>query len=199
MQKLLPLLPSAPGAAALADQLNSFAHSPITSVHLWFDRQVTDLDKAVLLDTTIEWMYNVSRLQPARHAGPGSYLELVISNSKTLVPLERQQIIDMALRELVLFFPAVAQATLLKAAVIKEVRATFSVPPGIDRLRPHARSPWPHLYLAGDWTATGWPATMEGAVRSGYLAAEAIAAASGTPQHFLVKDLPPTGLMRLLA
>jgi zeta-carotene desaturase len=200
MQKLLPLLPAlADGASSsLANQLEHFQHSPITGIHLWFDRKITDLDHAVLLDTTIQWMYNKTRLQPQRRAeGAGSYLELVVSASKTLVPMSRQEIIDLAVRELAEFFPIVRQAKLLKAAVVKEVRATFSVTPGLDEYRPGPDTEWPGIFLAGDWTATGWPSTMEGAVRSGNLAAEAVTKAAEKPQKFLRPDLPPQGLMRL--
>jgi zeta-carotene desaturase len=200
MQKLLPLLPAlADGASpSLANQLEYFQHSPITGIHLWFDRKITDLDHAVLLDTTIQWMYNKTRLQPQRRAeDAGSYLELVVSASKTLVPMSRQEIIDLAVRELAEFFPIVRQAKLLKAAVVKEVRATFSVTPGLDEYRPGPVTAWPRIFLAGDWTATGWPSTMEGAVRSGNLAAEAVTDSAGKPQKFLQPDLPPQGLMRL--
>lgn len=200
MQKLYPLLPApAEGTSeSLADKLRHFQHSPITGIHLWFDRTITDLDHAVLLDTTIQWMYNKTRLQPKRRAeDAGSYLELVVSASKTLVPMSRQEIIDMALRELAEFFPVVREAKLLKAAVVKEVRATFSVTPGLDAYRPGAVTTWPGIFLAGDWTATGWPSTMEGAVRSGNLAAEAVTKGAGKSQKFLRPDLPPQGLMRL--
>jgi squalene-associated FAD-dependent desaturase len=194
LQKLLPALPENPAATTLAATLAVHKHSPITAIHLWFDREITELPHAVLLDSPFEWLYQVSKLQPARQAQQGSYIELIVSASNSLVPMPRQQIIDLALTELPRFFPKVPEATLLKAAVTKEVRATFSVPPLIDRLRPTPASPWPGIFLAGDWTRTGWPATMEGAVRSGYLAAQAIA-----PAHsFLVPDLPATGLMRLL-
>jgi zeta-carotene desaturase len=177
--------------------MGHFQHSPITGIHLWFDREVTDLDHAVLLDTTIQWMYNKTRLQPQRRSEEaGSYLELVVSASKTLVPMSRQEIIDLALRELAEFFPVVRQAKLVKAAVVKEVRATFSVTPGLDAYRPGPVTPWPGIFLAGDWTATGWPSTMEGAVRSGNLAAEAVTQAAGKPQKFLQPDLAPQGLMR---
>lgn len=197
MQKLLPLLPDG-ASSSLASQLEHFQHSPITGIHLWFDRQITDLDHAVLLDTTIQWMYNKTRLQPQRRTeDAGSYLELVVSASKTLVPMSRQEIIDLAVRELAEFFPEVRQAKLLKAAVVKEVRATFSVTPGLDAYRPGPVTAWPRIFLAGDWTATSWPSTMEGAVRSGHLAAEAVAKAAGKPQKFLQSDLPPQGLMRL--
>ncbi len=199
LQRLLPAMPAAPGAERLAADLAQFRHSPITSVHLWFDRVVTDLDHAVLLDRTIEWLYNKSRLQPAYRTHPGSYLELVVSASKSLVPMERQQIIDTAMRELAEFLPEVNNAVLLKAAVTKEVRATYSIFPGLDALRPTAESPWRGIFLAGDWTATGWPSTMEGAARSGFLAAEAVARLQGSPHKFLPPDLPPTGLMRLFA
>ena len=84
--------------------------------------------------------------------------------------------------------------------MIKEVNATYSPRPGIDAYRPRPVTAWPRVFLAGDWTATGWPATMEGAVRSGYLAAEALAATSGTKgARFISSDLPATGLMRLFA
>jgi uncharacterized protein with NAD-binding domain and iron-sulfur cluster len=77
------------------------------------------------------------------------------------------------------------------------VYATYSILPGLDQYRPPAKTVWPRLFLAGDWTATEWPATMEGAVRSGYLAAEAITASVGEARKFLVGDLPATGLMKL--
>jgi squalene-associated FAD-dependent desaturase len=199
MAAMLPRLPANAAADHLAAQLSQFEHSPITGIHLWFDREIIDLPHAVLLDTTIQWIYNKSKLQPDRHANAshGSYLELVVSASRLLVPMQRQEIIDLALRELALFFPTVRDATLVKATVVKEVRATYSIRPDLDQFRPGPVSPWRAIYLAGDWTATGWPATMEGAVRSGYLAAEAILG-STNKAPILKPDLPVTGLMRLL-
>jgi zeta-carotene desaturase len=91
--------------------------------------------------------------------------------------------------------PRAQEAQLMKATVIKEVAATFSPQPGVDRWRPKQGTKMAGLFFAGDWTATGWPATMEGAVRSGYLAAEAVLLAAGTPQKFLQSDLPPSGLV----
>jgi len=85
-------------------------------------------------------------------------------------------------------FPRVREARLMKAHVVKEQRATFSAAPETESLRPGAASRFPNLFLAGDWTKTGWPATMEGAVRSGYLAAEAVTAAAGSPARFLLSD-----------
>jgi len=155
------------------------------------------LPHAVLLDRTMQWMFQKSKLQRVRQAEPGSYIELVVSSSKTLVEVGRQEIIDLALRELAEFFPRTRDAKLLKATVVKEVHATYSALPGSDAYRPGTVSPWPHVFLAGDWTATGWPATMEGAVRSGYKAAEAVTAAAGGRKEFLISDLASQGLMSL--
>jgi squalene-associated FAD-dependent desaturase len=199
LSALLPALPVNPTSTDLGANLKNFGHSPITSIHLWFDREFTGLTHAALLDATIHWMYNKSKLQPAHRNGEGSYVELVVSASKSLVSMQRQQIIDLAMQELASFFPAVREAKLLKAAVTKEVRATYSIRPLLDRIRPGSTSPWPGIYLAGDWTATGWPSTMESGVRSGYLAAEAVARSFGDEENYLIPDLPPTGLMRLIS
>jgi squalene-associated FAD-dependent desaturase len=192
-QKLLPHLPAAEGAEKLARQIERQEHWPICSVHLWFDREITELQHAVLLDREIHWMYNQSRLQTGRG---GHYLELVVSATRSFAALPREAAIQLALSELAEFFPRVNEARLEKVALVKEVRATFGVPPGIDASRPAAISPWPNLFLAGDWTATGWPSTMESAARSGHLAAEAVCESAGEPRSILDADLKPQGLMR---
>jgi len=156
--------------------LEGFEHSPITGIHLWFDRPVTDLPHATLLDRTIQWMFNKSE---------GRYIQLVVSASRSLTPMPRGEIIELALKELAEFFPAVLEAKLEKAHVVKEVRATFSALPNLESHRPMSKTAIPNLFLAGDWTRSGWPATMEGAVRSGYLAAEAVAESCGSPKKYL--------------
>jgi zeta-carotene desaturase len=197
------MLPDTPLAAPLAAALGQFSTSPITGIHLWFDRQISDLDHAVLLDRTIQWMFHKSRLIEARNNedqgnGNGSYVELVVSCSRNLVEKSKTEIVDLAMKEAQEFFPGAREAKLLKSTVIKEVHATYSPRPGIDQHRPKPDTAWPRVFLAGDWTATGWPATMEGAVRSGYLAAEAVARfASGKRTSFLVPDMAPRGLMKL--
>jgi squalene-associated FAD-dependent desaturase len=200
---LARLLPDTPAAAPLAAALGQFSTSPITGIHLWFDRQISDLDHAVLLDRTIQWMFHKSRIiqarsDEARENGKGSYIELVVSCSRSLVDKSKAEIVDLAVREAQEFFRDEPDAQLLKSTVIKEVNATYSPRPGMDQYRPKPDTAWPRVFLAGDWTATGWPATMEGAVRSGYLAAEAVARfASGKRTSFLVPDLAPSGLMKL--
>jgi zeta-carotene desaturase len=196
MAKLVPRLPPAAGADPLARQLARHEHGPICSVHLWFDREITALDHAALLDREIHWMFNRSRLQPWRQ-GAGGYLELVVSAARAFAALPGEEAIARSVRELAEFFPAVRSARLVKAVRIKEVHATFAVPPGIDASRAASASPWPNCFLAGDWTATGWPSTMESAARSGHLAAEALCRTAGEPRTFLDPDLGPRGLMRL--
>jgi len=196
-QKIVPRLPPSEAADVFVRQIAAFEHWPICSVHLWFDREITELDHAVLLDRDLHWMYNKSRLQPWRKLD-GSYLELVVSASRGFAALTREKAIAQGVRELAEFFPSVASAKLQKATLVKEVRATFGVPPGIDASRPTSHSPWPNCALAGDWTATGWPSTMESAARSGHLAAEAVCRSAGQPRNILDADLKPRGLMRFL-
>jgi len=197
-QNAAGLLPSGDLAQPLKEQLTHFEPSSITGIHLWFNREITPLPHAVLLDRTIQWMFHKSKFHDARESSSqGSYVELVVSASKTLVQKSREEILELATRELAEFFPIVKEAKLVKAAVIKEIYATYSILPGLDQYRPEAKTDWPNIFLAGDWTATGWPATMEGAVRSGYLAAEALTEQAGQRQKFIVADMQATGLMKL--
>ena len=184
--------------------LDKITVSPITGVHFWFDRQVMTEPFISLLDTTTQWIFNKSALyacsnDAASTTQKGQYLQLVISASYDLLQKPRQEIIDLCLEEVRHALPAAREANLLKATVIKEAAATFSPQPGVDRWRPMQKTEIAGLYLAGDWTATGWPATMEGAVRSGYLAAEAVLRTAGIPRQFLQPDLKPDGLVPLWA
>jgi zeta-carotene desaturase len=193
------ILPQTPASEDLQRKVSHLRTVPITGIHLWFDREVTELEHAALLDRNIQWMFQKSKIlsrNPPQRAN-GSYLELVVSSSKGLLELSRAEIIELAMKELVEFFPRVRDAKLVKATVIKEVHATFAPAPLSDEFRLSPASPWPRLFLSGDWTATGWPSTMEGAVRAGYLSAEALSKASGDARRFLVPDLPPQGFMRL--
>jgi zeta-carotene desaturase len=156
-------------AGALVPELeldfSGWSHSPITGIHLWFDRPVTALPHAALLDRTIQWMFNKR---------DGKQVQLVVSASRALTEMPRAEVIALAVRELADFFPEAGVAKLLRAHVVKEQRATFSARPGLEAVRPGPETRLANLFLAGDWTRTGWPATMEGAVRSGYAAAAAV-------------------------
>ena len=160
----------------LALNVEPFEHSPITGVHLWFDRPVTELPHAVLLDRTMQWMFRKS----------DAYLQCVVSASRDLLTMSRGDIIKLARKELAEYFPKVAEAQLVRAQVIKEAKATYSIKPGLTASRPATETQFPNVFLAGDWTDTNWPATMEGAVRSGYRAAEAAAHSEGADARFLL-------------
>ena len=186
--------------------LQNLKNAPITGVHFWFDREVTSEPFITLLDTTTQWVFNKTALygpapiiENGKNKTTGQYLQLVISASYDLLPKPRQEIIDLCLKEVRQALPAARHANLVKATVIKEAAATFSPEPGVDRWRPKQETSIRRLFLAGDWTATGWPATMEGAVRSGYLAAEAVQRTSGPARKYLQPELGADGLVTLWA
>jgi squalene-associated FAD-dependent desaturase len=168
-EKVPELLPN------LGLRLERFEHSPITGIHLWYDRAITSLPHAVLLDRTLQWIFRKSE----------NCFQAVVSASRSLLSMSKSEIVELACRELQEFFPEARRARLLRSHVIKEARATYAAVPGLNSLRPPPATKYPNVFLAGDWTDTGWPATMEGAVRSGYLAAEAVARAAGLPASFL--------------
>jgi uncharacterized protein with NAD-binding domain and iron-sulfur cluster len=148
-----------------------------------------------LLEHTTQWIFNKTRLSAASSES-GQYLQLVISASRTLSNQSQQEIVALCKRELEQLLPAMASATIVRSVVIRESAATFSPRPGADAWRPGQRTDIRNLFLAGDWTQTGWPATMESAVRSGYQAAEAVLAQDGRPMTIVQPELPVTGLAR---
>jgi uncharacterized protein with NAD-binding domain and iron-sulfur cluster len=158
--------------------------SPITSVHLWFDRPTMTLPHAVLIDCLGQWVFDRGEVAPGEF-----YLQVVVSAARDLKGLGREEIQRRIVEELARIFPPIARAKLLRAKVVTEHTATFSAVPGVDQWRPAQASPVANLAVAGDWTATGWPATMEGAVRSGYLAAEVILQRAGQPAKLVQPEL----------
>ncbi|MBX7168457.1 MAG: hydroxysqualene dehydroxylase HpnE [Pirellulales bacterium] len=179
--------------------LDRIESAPITGVHLWFDRPISELPHAVLVGRLSQWMFARGTTRPAESAGPDEhYYQVVISASRELAGRPREVVIAEVRADLEAVFPAARLARLLRWRMVTEQHAVFSVLPGTDAWRPAQATGVPGLFLAGDWTATGWPATMEGAVRSGYLAAEAVLAERGAPQRVLVGDLPRSWLARLV-
>jgi uncharacterized protein with NAD-binding domain and iron-sulfur cluster len=126
------------------------------------------------------------------------YLQVVISASYNLLLLDKLTIRDAVLADLARIWPVAREARLLRWWVVTEHGATFAVRPDVDRLRPPQRTPVDGFFLAGDWTKTGWPATMEGAVRSGYLAAQEILKDLDRPTRLLRPDLKRGWLARWL-
>jgi len=143
--------------------------SPITSVHLWYDRPLTSLPHVVFVDCLGQWLFNRGETAPGEH-----YAQVVVSAARPLKGIGKDETQARIAAELRTLFPKTAAAKLLRAKVVTEHTATFSAVPDVDAFRPGPRTPIGNLILAGDWTATGWPATMEGAVRSGNAAAAAV-------------------------
>jgi uncharacterized protein with NAD-binding domain and iron-sulfur cluster len=168
--------------------------SPITGVHLWFDRPIMPYEHAVLVGRLSQWVFH----RGGDADGSGHYYQVVVSASRNLAGRDRSEIVDEVCRELASIWPEAAAARRLHARVVTEQSAVFSVQPGLEKIRPAQEITVPGLLVAGDWTSTGWPATMEGAVRSGYVAAETILQSLGRPQRILVPDLPRGMLARLL-
>jgi squalene-associated FAD-dependent desaturase len=165
-------------------KIRNLSPSPITSVHLWFDRPVLSLPHAVLVDSLGQWVFNRGEVTSGEY-----YLQVVVSAAYVLKGAGREEIQRQIVQELARIFPGVRDAKLVRAKVVTEHAATFRAVPGVDQWRPVQSSPVVNLALAGDYTATGWPATMEGAVRSGYLAAEVILSRAGKPEKLLQPDL----------
>jgi squalene-associated FAD-dependent desaturase len=181
--RLLDLLPQAVVEAhPYFKNLRHLETSPITSVHLWYDRPMVDLPHVVLVDCVGQWVFNRGEVVAGEH-----YVQVVVSAARQFRGLGHDEVQRRIVEEMVRLFPAAVSAKLIRARVVTEHAATFSALPGVDRWRPGQQSPLDNLLLGGDWTATGWPATMEGAVRSGYLAAEALLRRAGRPSEALVQ------------
>jgi squalene-associated FAD-dependent desaturase len=199
------------GALSRIDGLKT---SPITGIHLWFDRTVCPFDHVVTPGRLIQWVFNHTAIQGRtaprldRAEGPGptfeaisqesQYLQLVISASYDLLGLDKVAIRDAVLAELGEIWPVSRGAELLRWWVVTEHAATLSLCPGVEAFRPPQRTAVDGLFLAGDWTDTGWPATMEGAVRSGYLAASGVLANLDRPTRLIRPGLKPALLSRWL-
>jgi squalene-associated FAD-dependent desaturase len=203
-------------------RLRQFESSPITSVHLWFDQPVMRLPHLVCVGRTVQWLFrrtpgtaanerrsaqtaastvesptsdSSAALDFTRSTGrSGDYVQAVISASGRLATLGHARILELVLGDVRESLPKSRSAKLLHYRVVTERFATYSIVPGIDRLRPDQRTPIENLWLAGDYTQTGWPATMEGAVRSGYLAARAILRSNGI-ECDPVRPTRPTGTL----
>ena len=158
--------PALAGTLARARRMES---SPIVTVNLWFDRQVIDEPFIGLPGRAMQWVFD----KRTAFGAEASHLSLVSSGAASMTRLANHELIARAHEELLDAIPAVRAAKLLRATVIREPRATFSLAPGQPR-RPPAETPVRGLYLAGDWIETGLPATIESAVRSGHRAADLV-------------------------
>lgn len=173
----LSVLPGVLARDGFFSRLGKIGGSPIVNVHLWYDRTVWRGDFAAFLNTPLQWAFNKSRLWGQE--GDGQYIDISLSGAHEWMPVPAREMIDFFRKEMEALFPAARGAELRRALVVKQRDATFAPRPGIAELRPPQVTPIPNLFLAGDWTQTGWPATMESAVRSGRLVAAAACQRAG--------------------
>ena len=178
LSDVLPSEVAADPSIATAAQLET---APIVGVHIWYDRPVLDEEFIAVLDSPLQFIFNVTALHPSEPVDPpgGQHVVISLSGAHRWVQLDRSELRELFVAEMARAFPAAAGANVTRFLSVKQVHATFRVVPGAEAHRPPQRTPVANLFLAGDWTRTGWPSTMESAVRSGNLAAEAAAAALG--------------------
>lgn len=173
---LLDLLPEDLRWAPAFEALERFSGSPIVSVDLWLDRVVVDRVMLGLRDSEMEWVFDKGRLH-GRERAP-QHLAFIVSAAYRSAPKTNAELVEAASATLSRYFPAMAGARVERSLVQREAQATFASTPELEALRPGPVTPLAGLFLAGDWTDTGLPATIEGAVRSGLRAAEAVRSAT---------------------
>jgi hypothetical protein len=214
---VLSLLPGEWAAHPDLAGISRLETAPISSVHLWFDRPITDLRHATFVGRLSQWLFNRTAIAGAEVRELGTplssgsteeaatarsrgdfYYQIVISASREVVGRPQEETIAKVIAELAEVWPVAREARLVHARLVTEHKAVVSMLPGIDRLRPRQQSPIAHLQLAGDWTQTGWPGTMEGAVRSGYLAAENVLAQCGRSESIVQPDPATAVLSKIL-
>ena len=173
--RLLAILPEeVQGEEPFAD-LARFRPAPIFNLHLWFDRPVADFPFAAFIGSEVQWAFNRSHVGGEDESGAQHLVLSVSAPPGEIFPLPREELCARLLPQLRRALPAAREARLVHYRVMKEPEATFVPAPGLSR--PGPRTPIPNLFLAGSYTDTGWPATMESAVRSGLAAAAAVDAA----------------------
>jgi uncharacterized protein with NAD-binding domain and iron-sulfur cluster len=125
------------------------------------------------LDSPVQWVFNKSRIQGSNGAGQ-QYVCISVSGAWDYIDMPKDELRELFAREMQMLFPRAREAKIDRFLVVKQPQATFRSIPGASAHRPSQRTPVSNLFLAGEWTDTGWPSTMEGAVRSGVFAAEAL-------------------------
>jgi len=155
----------------LYQSINSFEYSPIISVYLWFDGGEFGFEFAAFIDSNFHWIFNRRKIFKSDNKEYPTFITLVISAANEMMNKTNNQIIEIAVKEIIERFPKMKNHNLQHARIIKEKLATLKITPEIERLRPSNLTEYDNLLIAGDWTNTGLPATIESASISGKTAA----------------------------
>ena len=153
--------------------------SPILNLHILYDRPVMREPFCAFVDSPLQWVFNHNSITGAQSSAGGQLLTVSVSAAWEFIDLPGGELREMFIKEIAEVFPEAREAAALDARVVKQREATFRCLPGTSRIRPDTETPVSNLFLAGEWTNTGWPSTMEGAVRSGRNAARAVISNSG--------------------
>ena len=170
---LLKLLTGSTGytvPGTLVQDLRKFSNSPILSVNLWLSRPVTEELFVALVGCRFQWFFNKQAILKLAGLEAG-YVSLIISAAADFLDRTNEELVQMAMTDLKACFPVDSAVTLIRSQVVRERDATVSLTPETEPLRPGPKTPLANLFLAGDWTATGLPATIESAILSGEQAA----------------------------
>ena len=170
---LLDTLPKEVADGPFFSRAAALESAPIVGIHLWYDRPVMDQDFVVFLDSPVQWVFNKTLIQ-GDDRGDGQYVCVSISGAWRYAGVPKAELIATFTEEMARLFPRAGTAKIERSFVVKEHFATFRSTPGAAKHRLPQRTPISNLFLAGDWTQSGWPSTMEGAVRSGVFAADAV-------------------------
>jgi squalene-associated FAD-dependent desaturase len=172
------LVPDEFAAESFVADAESLGTTPIVGIHIWYDHQIMEAPFQAVLNSPLQFVFNVSEMQAGEEdigGIQGQHIVISLSGAWEWAKLERAQLQERFVAEMAKAFPAACEAEVIRFVSVKQVNATFRVTPGSIVHRASQRTNIPNLYLAGDWTHTDWPSTMESAVRSGNLAAAAIA------------------------
>ena len=184
---LLRVLPQEALEMPYFQRLTGLESSPIVNVHLWYDRQVMAQDFCVFADSPLQWVFNQSLIYSRSRLGlkktglargqesdASQHICISLSAAWEYIGQPREALAERFIEEMARVFPEAEKARVQRAVVVKQRQATFRCLPGVNDLRPASPTPYCNLFLAGEWTNTGWPSTMESAARSGYNAAQAV-------------------------
>ncbi len=174
---LLEVLPKDVSNGVFFAGISGLTSSPIIGLHLWYDRPIMTQDFVAFLDSPVQWVFNRSAIQGSDE-DQGQHICISVSGAWEYVDKPKEDLRELFSAEMERLFPAASGARIERSLVVKQPNATFRCVPGSARHRPSQTTPIPNLFLAGEWTDTGWPSTMEGAVRSGVYAAEALASSN---------------------
>ena len=170
--KMLDVLPDGLRENSFFSQARMVQTAPIVGVHIWYDRPIMDDKFVAAIDTPVQWVFNVTGMRGTKGEDGGQHVVISLSGAWKWKDMPKAELRDLFIAEMAKLFPTAGVANVKRFLVVKMLDATFRVVPGSGRYRLPQKTGETGFFLAGDWTDTGWPSTMEGAVRSGNLAAD---------------------------